>query len=98
MAKQGGQTMIGVDSMRPQPAQYKPETPCLSMRPREAAKALGISERLLWEWTDRGKVPHIRLGKAILYPVDSLRDWLKKQAQQSERKNFEKELHKTLDF
>lgn len=58
-----------------------PETPCLAMRPREAAKALGISERLLWEWTDRGVVPHIRLGKAILSPVDSLRDWPKRQAQ-----------------
>jgi len=43
-----------------------PETPCLAMRPREAAKALGISERLLWEWTGRGVVPHVRLGKAIL--------------------------------
>ena len=50
------------------------------MRPREAAKALGISERLLWEWTDRGAVPHVRLGKAILYPVDSLREWLQRQA------------------
>jgi excisionase family DNA binding protein len=59
----------------------EPEIPCLAMRPREAAKALGISERLLWEWTDRGVVPHVRLGKAILYPVDSLRDWLQRQAQ-----------------
>lgn len=62
----------------------EPETPCLAMRPREAAKALGISERLLWEWTDRGVVPHIRLGKAILYPVDSLRDWLLREAQKKE--------------
>jgi len=59
----------------------EPETPCLAMRSRETAKALGISERLLWEWTNKGVVPHIRLGKAILYPVDSLRDWLQKQAQ-----------------
>ena len=50
------------------------------MRPREAAKALGISERLLWEWTNRGEVPHVRKGKAILYPVDSLRRWLEDQA------------------
>jgi excisionase family DNA binding protein len=57
------------------------------MRPRETAKALGISERLLWEWTDRGTVPHIRLGKAILYPVDSLRDWLKQQAQSATIRN-----------
>jgi len=53
---------------------------CLAMRPRDAAKALGISERLLWEWTNRGTVPHVRLGRAILYPVDSLREWLRQQA------------------
>ena len=61
----------------------EPQTPCLAMRPREAAKALGISERTLWEWTDRGVVPHIRLGKAILYPVDALREWLQKGAKTS---------------
>jgi predicted DNA-binding transcriptional regulator AlpA len=58
----------------------QPETPCLAMRPRETAKALGISERLLWDWTNRGEVPHIRVGKAILYPVDVLRRWLDEQA------------------
>jgi excisionase family DNA binding protein len=62
------------------------------MRAREAAKALGISDRLLWEWTDRGVVPHIRLGKAILYPVDSLREWLKREAEQAAGKNDEKNL------
>jgi excisionase family DNA binding protein len=72
--------VIGIDKFAHRTGNIKPETPCLSMRPREAAKALGISERLLWEWTDRGVVPHVRLGKAILYPVDSLREWLQKQA------------------
>lgn len=55
---------------------------CLALRPREAAKALGIGERKLWEITaDRASgVPHIRLGRAVLYPVDLLRDWLAQQA------------------
>jgi len=57
----------------------EPNTPCLAMRLREAAKAPGISERLLWEWTDKKDVPHVRLGKAILYSVDVLRDWLQQQ-------------------
>lgn len=65
-------------------------TPCLAMRAREAAEALGISERLLWDWTNRGIVPHVRQGKAILYPVDSLREWLKQQAQPSMVANSEK--------
>jgi hypothetical protein len=73
--------MIGVDA-RNTVVKTEPEIPCLSMRARQAALALGISERLLWEWTDRGLVPHVRLGKAILYPVDSLRIWLQRQAQE----------------
>jgi excisionase family DNA binding protein len=48
----------------------------LALRPREAAKALGVSERSLWEWTHRGDVPHVRIGRTILYPVDALRNWL----------------------
>jgi excisionase family DNA binding protein len=48
----------------------------LAMRPREAAKAIGVSERTLWTWTHNNKIPYIRMGKAILYPVDALRRWL----------------------
>jgi excisionase family DNA binding protein len=66
----------------------KPDTPCLAMRAREAALALSISERLLWEWTNRKQVPHVRIGKAILYPVDALQEWLKEEAQ----KNIDKTL------
>lgn len=57
--------------------------PNLALRPRDAAKALGVSERLLWEWTHRGDVPHVRIGRTILYPVDALRDWLNRQAEAS---------------
>jgi excisionase family DNA binding protein len=48
----------------------------LAMRPREAAKAIGVSERTLWTWTHNNEIPHVRMGKAILYPVDALRRWL----------------------
>jgi excisionase family DNA binding protein len=85
-------TVISVDAAKSSTG-TGPETPCLAMRPREAAKALGISERLLWDWTNRGIVPHVRLGKAILYPVDVLQEWLKQQAQPPtvlDRKNFQK--------
>lgn len=53
----------------------------LALRPREAAKALGIGERLLWSKTNAGEIPHVRLGKAILYPVAELERWLSEQAQ-----------------
>ena len=51
----------------------------LDLRPREAAKALGIGERLLWSKTNSGEIPHLRVGRAIIYPVDLLRDWMAEQ-------------------
>jgi len=54
-------------------------TPCLALRPREAAAAIGISSRTLWAITaDRDSgIPHIRLSaRAIIYPMRELQDWL----------------------
>lgn len=58
----------------------------LALRPREAARALGISERTLWTWTQAGDVPHLRRNGTILYPVDTLRRWLDEQAAQATAK------------
>lgn len=57
----------------------------LSLRPREAAKALGISQRTLWSLTTpRGPIPAVRVGhgarQAVLYPTDTLKAWLRQQA------------------
>jgi len=52
----------------------------LAYRPRDAAKALGVSERTLWTWTKRGDVPHARIGGRLLYPVAVLERWLSKKA------------------
>ena len=81
--------MLGTNSTN-KAAKNEPETPCLAMRPPKTAKALGISERLLWEHTDRGTIPHIRLGRAILYPVAVLQDWLIRQAGQGTATDSEK--------
>ena len=50
----------------------------LALRPPEAAAALGISERKLWEITadKTSGIPHVKLGKAVLYPVAGLEAWL----------------------
>ncbi len=51
----------------------------VGLRPREAAKALGIGERLLWSKTNAGEIPHLRLGRAIVYTVGMLRYWMAEQ-------------------
>ncbi len=55
----------------------------LAMRPKEAATALGIGERLLWSMTNRGEIPHLKLGKAVLYPVLELERWLSERTQRN---------------
>lgn len=56
----------------------------LALRPREAAKALGISPRLLWQLTHDGVVPCVRVGngkrRSVLYPVADLQAWLSRKA------------------
>lgn len=52
----------------------------LALRAKDAARALGIGERQLWSLTRAGTVPHVRIGRTITYPVDALRDWLRKRA------------------
>jgi len=73
--------MIGVNPMNTV-TKNKPETPCLSMRRREAAAAIGISVGELDTWTKRGIIPCVRVGRIVLYPVSTIWDWLNKQAQQ----------------
>jgi excisionase family DNA binding protein len=55
----------------------------LALRPREAAGALGISPRHLWQLTRDGHVPCVRVGsgrrKTVLYPVAELQAWLARQ-------------------
>jgi hypothetical protein len=43
--------------------------------PREAAKALRISEKTLWSMTvPRGPIPSVRLGRSVRYSADVLRN------------------------
>ena len=56
----------------------------LALRPREAAKALSISARLLWQLTKDGQVPCVRVGsgkrQTVLYPLADLQAWLSAKA------------------
>jgi excisionase family DNA binding protein len=58
------------------PPDSVPTAPRLALRPRECAQALGISEKTLFTATKAGEIPHVKLGKVVLYPVAQLREWL----------------------
>ena len=48
----------------------------LSLRSREAAQALGISERTLWSLCQRDEIPHRKTGRVVLFSIESLKLWL----------------------
>jgi hypothetical protein len=61
----------------------------LALRAKDAAKALGISPRYLWQLTSDGQIPCVRIAsgnrQTVLYPSDLLRDWLASKAQEHSR-------------
>ncbi len=61
-----------------------PVIPPLALRPRDAAAALGVSERLLLEWRRNHGLPYVRLGETVLHPVDEIRAWLRAKSLDTE--------------
>lgn len=57
----------------------------LALSARDAAAALGISERLLWSLSVSGQIPSFRIGRRRLYRRDSLESWLQEQEAKEQR-------------
>jgi hypothetical protein len=51
----------------------------IALRPAEAAKALGVSDRTLRSMLPH--LPHFREGGVVLIPVEGLRRWADERAQ-----------------
>jgi len=62
------------------------DPPRLALRAHEAAGCLGIGVQLLWTLTNQGLIPHVRLGRRIVYPVHLLNEYLDKAAQNNARR------------
>ena len=56
--------------------------PKLLLSVREAAAALGVSEKTLWTWTaPRGDLPVVRIGTSVRYSPAALEGWINKRLQ-----------------
>ena len=52
--------------------------PRLLLTPRQAAKALSISEKTLYNYTKSGDIPVVRFGRCVRYAPDDLKRWIEK--------------------
>jgi excisionase family DNA binding protein len=57
------------------------DAPKLLLTPREAAAALSICEKTLWNLTNRGerRLPAVKIGRSVRYSVEALRKWVEQQ-------------------
>ncbi len=62
-----------------------PPVSVLALRREGAAKSLGISVRLLADLTAQNLIPHVRLGRAVVYPVADLQKWLSDKAAEGQK-------------
>ena len=68
--------------------QEQPVIAPLALRPREAAAALGLSVSTLARLTRAGKLPCVKLGGSVLYPVTMLEEFLRAQAEPARGDDF----------
>ena len=66
----------------------------LALRPKEAAKALGISERTIRQLLP--ELPTVRRGGIVLIPIEGLRDWLRDESR-AEKGRVEKAVTEILE-
>ena len=46
------------------------------MNAEGAAAFLGVDRKTIYDYANRGEIPHQRLGKRLLFSRDALRQWL----------------------
>lgn len=56
----------------------------LALRPRDAARVLGVCTRTLYSWVREGRIRPLKIGGTVLYPVETLRAFLSKHAEAAE--------------
>lgn len=66
-------------AMNPLHMPVPPAVAPLAVRPREAARLLGISVSSLERLTRTGEIPRVKHGNKVFYRVASLEDWLARQ-------------------
>jgi excisionase family DNA binding protein len=65
----------------------RPEEAKLLLSIRETAQRLGISTKTLWSLTaPHGPIPAVRIGRAVRYSPDDLREWIKQSRQEGQSK------------
>ena len=45
-----------------------------------AAEFLGVKVSTLYAWSEQERIPHVRLGRALRFDLDTLRRWIEEKS------------------
>jgi excisionase family DNA binding protein len=52
------------------------DPPAALLTPKQAAKLLGICDKSLWNATNRGEIPSVKIGRSVRYDPRDLSRWI----------------------
>jgi excisionase family DNA binding protein len=55
--------------------------PVLALTPRQAARALNVCEKTLYNLTRAGEIPVLRVGRLVRYDPEDLRRWIRSRTE-----------------
>jgi excisionase family DNA binding protein len=61
-----------------QQSQRDPDTPLL-LSLKQASRALSLSERTVWAMVQTGDLPHVRIGRRLLFSTAALEAWIERR-------------------
>ncbi len=50
------------------------------LTPEQVAKKLGVRKSTIYQWSHRGYIPHIKMGRFIRFKESTIDNWLDKNA------------------
>jgi excisionase family DNA binding protein len=53
----------------------------LALKPKQAAKLIGVGTNAIYTLCHRADFPAIKVGSGYIIPTDALRNWLQKQSE-----------------
>jgi excisionase family DNA binding protein len=65
------------------PKRPEPTIEPMLLKPPEAARTLNVSERTLWQLTKDGKLPAVRINRAVRYDTRDLLKFIDQQKKAS---------------
>ncbi len=62
--------------------------PPLLLSIKQAAQALSLCERTIWDLVKKGELPHVKVGRRVLFSPASLQSWIERQESTTDPKSI----------